>query len=364
MKKILSALIAVLLPVTVSAQVTRQQAEDQLIGLGMPGPVANLVAGLGTGNGVVSNNTWQTARNAAGTANINVWEVDSSDNTRLNSSASDELILQLEDDAQRLISFTAASDTVLAMKFGDGGTTATQDLAIGSATADADDDGSGCLSGGGLTTGACDSTRGAYVRGFGNERSAVGGRLDLFTGAAASGQVLMLLRGDSQRLLTFDGSADAALAHYFGDGGTTAVQQYTVRGSTADADDDSTLLLTGAGAIAADGSRGGYISLAGEEVAGGGDITYVAGASDTHIFNVGAATALTVGTNVVGTGEITSSSTGSLGWSYVTGANTACTTTCTSAAVFGVDLAAGASQPVIVGPSSATADACVCAGAS
>jgi len=73
---------------------------------------------------------------------------------------------------------------------------------------------------------------------------------------------------------------------------------------------------------------------------------------------------LTSAQAIVGAGEITSTSTGSLGWSYVTGANTACTTTCTSAAVFGVDLAAGASQPVIVGPSSATADACVCAGAS
>jgi hypothetical protein len=68
--------------------------------------------------------------------------------------------------------------------------------------------------------------------------------------------------------------------------------------------------------------------------------------------------------NLTGGGTITSTSTGSLGWSYVTGANTACTTTCTSAAVFGVDLAAGASAPVIVGPSAATADACVCAGAS
>ena len=54
----------------------------------------------------------------------------------------------------------------------------------------------------------------------------------------------------------------------------------------------------------------------------------------------------------------------SLGWSYVTGANTSCATTCTFAAVFGVDLAAGASAPVIVGPTNAAADACVCAGAS
>lgn len=78
------------------------------------------------------------------------------------------------------------------------------------------------------------------------------------------------------------------------------------------------------------------------------------------------ATALTIANtkDATFTGAVTSASTGSLGWSYVTGANTACTTTCTSAAVFGVDLAAGASAPVIVGPSAATADACVCAGAS
>lgn len=54
----------------------------------------------------------------------------------------------------------------------------------------------------------------------------------------------------------------------------------------------------------------------------------------------------------------------SLGWTYVTGANTACTTTCGLAqAVFGVDLAGGATAPVLVGPTAATADACICAGA-
>jgi hypothetical protein len=54
----------------------------------------------------------------------------------------------------------------------------------------------------------------------------------------------------------------------------------------------------------------------------------------------------------------------SLGWTYVTGANAACTTTCgISAAVFGVDLAGGATAPVLVGPAANTADACICAGA-
>lgn len=64
-------------------------------------------------------------------------------------------------------------------------------------------------------------------------------------------------------------------------------------------------------------------------------------------------------------GEITSSATGSLGWSVVDGAdNTACTAQCTSAAVFGLNLAAGATDPVMVGPADATADICLCAGAS
>lgn len=52
-----------------------------------------------------------------------------------------------------------------------------------------------------------------------------------------------------------------------------------------------------------------------------------------------------------------------IGLEYVTGANTACTTTCVAAdgaAMFGVDLAAGASSPVIVEADDATADACLC----
>lgn len=55
---------------------------------------------------------------------------------------------------------------------------------------------------------------------------------------------------------------------------------------------------------------------------------------------------------------ITNSNTGSMGWSVVAGANTACTTTCTNAAVFGYD----SGTNLIVGPSDATADVCVCAG--
>lgn len=50
----------------------------------------------------------------------------------------------------------------------------------------------------------------------------------------------------------------------------------------------------------------------------------------------------------------------SMGWSVVAGANTACTTTCTNAAVLGFDTAVSATP---VGPADATADLCLCAGA-
>lgn len=61
------------------------------------------------------------------------------------------------------------------------------------------------------------------------------------------------------------------------------------------------------------------------------------------------------------TGTIRSSATADLGWSIVNAANQACNTTCTSACVAGIDTAA-------VGPflscATATADSCICAGAS
>lgn len=62
-------------------------------------------------------------------------------------------------------------------------------------------------------------------------------------------------------------------------------------------------------------------------------------------------------------GTITDTNTGSIGWSVVAGANTACNTTCTNACVVGFNIAAA----VVTAPVSctdATADVCICAGAS
>ena len=69
--------------------------------------------------------------------------------------------------------------------------------------------------------------------------------------------------------------------------------------------------------------------------------------------------------NVELTGTMSNTNTASMGFSVVTGANTACTTTCTSAAVVGFDTGTlGVSLPHMVGTADASADECLCAGGS
>lgn len=65
--------------------------------------------------------------------------------------------------------------------------------------------------------------------------------------------------------------------------------------------------------------------------------------------------------DIYSSGTITSSVATSIGWSVVAGANTACNTTCTSGCVVGQDTG---TANVFVACSSATADVCLCAGAS
>lgn len=60
------------------------------------------------------------------------------------------------------------------------------------------------------------------------------------------------------------------------------------------------------------------------------------------------------------TGTIRSSATSDIGWSVVSGANTACNTTCTSACVVGQETTSKA----FLACTDATADVCICAGAS
>lgn len=80
-------------------------------------------------------------------------------------------------DAQRLLTVGGASDTALSLTWGDAGTTAVQQLTIAASTADADDDSSLNLAGGGAVGG----TRGASIILAGEEVSG-GGDITMNTG--------------------------------------------------------------------------------------------------------------------------------------------------------------------------------------
>lgn len=282
--------LAIIIPYKAHATPTAQDISNSC---GLSTQCGYLIANL---NFTLQNNTYITSVDAAGTGTLNLIKGNGSDDTVINSSASDDLILQLEDDANRLITFDAGSDTALSMRFGDGG---------------------------------------------------------------------------------------------------TATQVYVQSASTSDADDDSTQRICGGGGYASDGSRGACISLPGEEVVGGGDIAYVAGASDTHVFSAGSTQTMSIGATgvvtaagglVATTGGVTATAgnitatagdviltlgdltitsgtlnipaAANLGLVAENGANTACDTTCTVGCVAGYD----AGTSAFVACDSALADSCLCAG--
>jgi hypothetical protein len=114
----------------------------------------------------------------------------------------------------------------------------------------------------------------------------------------------------------------------------------------------------------ASGSLGGAIRLTGGDVTTGDIISALGNASASIKFrNASAADMFTVsnGGAVQATSTIRSSATADLGWSVVNVANQACNTTCTSACVFGMNTGALGN---FVGCADATADTCICAGAS
>ncbi len=93
-----------------------------------------------------------------------------------------------------------------------------------------------------------------------------------FTGTSATlqgaGGIIVNVDADPQRLFTFDASSDTANTLTWGDAGVTAAQRLSILASTADADDDSTLVLAGGGAFA--DSRGAYTIWRGNESSGAG----------------------------------------------------------------------------------------------
>lgn len=151
MKKIL-IIVALFWAAQVSAQTTPAQKTSNLMGLGMPGALAEEVAAIGG---------------------------------QLSSNSSVAVDIFARGDAQRKFSLDAASDTALTLKYGDGGTTAAQWLTVSPATGDADDDGRILVGGGGDASNA----RGAYASFSGNEEATVPGAAQIVAGNVGTGKV-------------------------------------------------------------------------------------------------------------------------------------------------------------------------------
>ena len=121
--------------------------------------------------------------------------------------------------------------------------------------------------------------------------------------------------------------------------------------------DDSSVSISGGGGTGADNTRGAYAILEGDEA--GGRLQLGAGGTTADVFiQAAGATKWTFDE----TGQFIGAGTATIGWAVVAGANTACSTTCTTPCVFGVNTAA--TEADIVACADATADECLCAGAS
>lgn len=146
--------------------------------------------------------------------------------------------------------------------------------------------------------------------------------------------------------------------------------------NTVDGSDSGSLLISSGGAAPSDGTRGAGVFLYGNEngstpgklelIAGnaGGDgrIQIITKAASAINFLTGNSQRLAIsGTGTATfTGQVLSSTTSDIGWTIQSAANQACNTTCTSACVFGQETTSKA----ILACTDATADTCLCAGAS
>lgn len=292
----------------------------------------------------IANNTYIQARNAAGTADINVLKVDASDDTIIASDTGDTVIIAPAGNTD--VTFEASQ------------------MSIGSANYQVVPGSSSYT----IRNNADDTNN--FL--FNNDGSlGIGGTNKKFYSSA---ELILGVDADLQRVFTFDGSSDTALTLKFGDAGVTAAQNFTLSGSTSDADDDSTIFINAGGA--ASQTRGAGILFYGNEAAGTpGELNLNSGSiatsdviitatDDFRVRDFADASSLTIDVATKAStfgGTVTSTATSDLGWSAVNAANQACNTTCTSACVFGMNTGALGN---FVGCADATADTCICAGAS
>ena len=188
-------------------------------------------------------------------------------------------------------------------------------------------------------------------------------------GISANSSYTIQADNDAQRKLVFDATSDTALTLQYGDGGTTAAQSLTISASTSNADDDGQVSIAGGGG--APTPRGAYVTASGNESSGNGNATVGSGdASGADVLLaakdgvlITSEAGATAWTFDIVAGTMIGAGTGSVGWVIVDQAdNQACNTGCTAPCVAGQDLA-GANKP-LVSCTDATADICLCAGAS
>ena len=89
--KFISLIASLLFAGEVYAQVTTAQ----LMGAGIPGEAAAIIAGIGTGGTVQSNNGWLKFRNAADSADLEWAKVDASDDLFINADSGDVIKLSV-----------------------------------------------------------------------------------------------------------------------------------------------------------------------------------------------------------------------------------------------------------------------------
>lgn len=401
--KVLAILLAVLIPLSAFAD-SKTVMKTKLVGLGMSSELSNYVANLLTdGNVSFDNADFIKWRNAAGSADISVLGVDASNDTLLQSySASDVIKLKLENDANRLWTFGAASDTALNLTFGDG--TASQVFSVLGTTADAADTQIIRINPGG----AASSTRGSFINLEGADvGGASAGRLQLGTGGGAatidtngttalsisaaqnstfSGDIIQSAAGFN--ILTGVAAANSDITAK-----TTAEPKLLVQGSAAvqsqvalvqTAVDSSALEFSVFKTRATDGTANtivnasdGVLTLTGF---GANGTTYdpLASIKMTVAGTPGAATdmpgniifqttpdnsatlttALTIepDQDILLTGDLYLADGQNLAFTGASGANTACDTTCTGGCVAGWDTGTS----VFVACTNAIADTCLC----
>lgn len=199
--KLLAALFALILPLSVAAQpFTADEEAQRLVGLSMiPEWAYEISQYVAAGSAVYPNNTYLKWENAAGTADVSAFKVDATDDTVVNADSGDVIKLSVNGTAElsidndlasfsgtaatiegagsvtikadadtgRVFVFDATADDALSLAMGLS-TTASAVGTIKMSTIDTDDDQSLCLTG----AGACGLiARGAYAQLDGNEFS-------------------------------------------------------------------------------------------------------------------------------------------------------------------------------------------------